>query len=379
MRQTFSVPSLKALFIRNPEIAELLRDIPGANGDIPFWIVNEKGALLFGVPVAELAGEYAVEVDGTLLGRVCGGPPAAYIARLLTQAARQESEKKKLGAEVLHLYREINLIYNFSEKLISAVSADAVADMALEEAGRLIPFSAGVVMLQEETNSVPDILAQTGDLSYLPLDLLQAGHLYQGHTLCEHSDIVHFSDDSNGARALLYTPLRVRSRTFGAVLLSSRQPVQYTAADLKLLTTLTLQAAIAIESAAQHEAAAAKAYTAQQERFEDLFIQDLKAKLESNLSDENFALPELCRAIGISRSQLFRKMKTLVNDAPSRFIRAYRLQRAKQLLETTDLQVSEIAYRVGYKDPAYFSHSFQEEFGVTPGTVRRVEEIGGDR
>lgn len=84
-------------------------------------------------------------------------------------------------------------------------------------------------------------------------------------------------------------------------------------------------------------------------------------------------MPELCRAIGISRSQLFRKMKTLVNDAPSRFIRAYRLQRAKQLLETTDLQVSEIAYRVGYKDPAYFSHSFQEEFGVTPGAVRRVE------
>ena len=373
MRQTFSVPSLKNLIVRDPEMADLLRDIPGTNGNAPFWIEQETGALLFGAPTAEPAGVYDVEVDGVLLGRVCGGPPAAYIARVLTRVARQESEKKKLGAEVLHLYREINRIYNFSEKLISAVSTDAVADMALEEAGRLIPFSAGAVMLREDENGVPEVLAQTGDFSCPPLDLLRAGHLYQDHTLCEHSDIVHFSDDRNGARALLYTPLRVRNRTFGAVLLSSRQPVQYTAADLKLLTTLTLQAATAMESATQQEAAAAKAYTAQQERFEDLFIRDLKAKLESNLSDENFALPELCRAIGISRSQLFRKMKTLVNDAPSRFIRAYRLQRAKQLLETTDLQVSEIAYRVGYKDPAYFSHSFQEEFGVTPGAVRRVE------
>ena len=374
MRQTYSAPSLKNLFARSAEVTDLLRVALEANEDVPFWVENEKGVLLFGVPTAGPAGTHEVKAEGELLGRVYGGPPAAYIARMLTQMVRQESEKKKLGAEVLHLYREINLIYNFSEKLVSAVSADAVADMALEEAGRLIPFTAGAVMLQEETNGISEILAQTGDLSCPPLKLLQAGQLYQGHALSDRSDIVHFPDDSNGARALLYTPLRVRNRTFGAVLLSNSHPVEYTAADLKLLTTLTLQAAIAMESTRQNEAAAAKAYVTQQERFEDLFIRDLKAKLESNLSDENFALPELCKAIGMSRSQLFRKMKSLVNDAPSRFIRAYRLQRAKNMLETTDLQVSEIAYLVGYKDPAYFSNSFQEEFGVTPGAIRRVVE-----
>ncbi len=104
---------------------------------------------------------------------------------------------------------------------------------------------------------------------------------------------------------------------------------------------------------------------------EDAFIEKVKAILEEHLSDEKFALPELCRAVGMSRSQLFRKMKALVNDAPSSFIRMYRLHRAKELLETSSLQVSEIAYRVGYRDPAYFSFAFHEAFGITPSLARQ--------
>lgn len=375
MRQTVSVPGLKNLFTRKKDIAALLQQALAASGAAPFWVEDAAGTLLFGVPASATAVEHAVEVEGNVLGWVKGGPLAAFVAGLLTQLAAQESEKKKLGAEVLHLYREINLIYNFSEKLTSAVSADAVAQIALEEAGHLIHFSCGVVLLQDEKNGRLEILAQSGDLLFSIDELLQDNRLFPDRRLSGRSDIVCFPEVADESRpyGLLYTPLRVRNRVFGAVLLFNRTPADYTAADLKLLTTLTLQAAAAMESAFQYETAAAKAFKLQQEQFEDLFIQNLKQKLESNLSDENFALPELCQAIGMSRSQLFRKMKALVDDAPSRFIRSYRLQRAKNLLETTDLQVSEVAYRVGYKDPAYFSNSFQEEFGVTPGSVRRAE------
>lgn len=104
--------------------------------------------------------------------------------------------------------------------------------------------------------------------------------------------------------------------------------------------------------------------------YEHAFVKKLCLILDENLSDETFGLPELCRQIGMSRSQLFRKLKALINQSPSVFIRMYRLRKAKRLLETTDLPVSQIAYQVGFKDPAYFSFAFHEAFGCTPTAVR---------
>jgi signal transduction histidine kinase/DNA-binding response OmpR family regulator/ligand-binding sensor domain-containing protein len=100
---------------------------------------------------------------------------------------------------------------------------------------------------------------------------------------------------------------------------------------------------------------------------EHAFIRKVRAIIEVNFADENFALPNLCRELNMSRSQLFRKLKALVDVSPSDFIRNYRLQKAKTLLETTDLTVSEVAWQVGYKDASHFSKSYQEMFGITPG------------
>ena len=100
---------------------------------------------------------------------------------------------------------------------------------------------------------------------------------------------------------------------------------------------------------------------------EHAFIGKIQQIIEANFADENFALPQLCEALNMSRSQLFRKLKALINVSPSDFIRTYRLQKAKSLLETTDLTVSEVAWQVGYKDVSHFSRSFHELFGVSPG------------
>ena len=99
---------------------------------------------------------------------------------------------------------------------------------------------------------------------------------------------------------------------------------------------------------------------------EDEFIQKIRAIIEAHYADENFALPALCVAVGMSRSQLFRKLTALVNISPSDYIRSFRMQKAKELLQTTDLTVSEVAWQVGYKDPSHFSKSYQEEFGKAP-------------
>ena len=100
---------------------------------------------------------------------------------------------------------------------------------------------------------------------------------------------------------------------------------------------------------------------------EDEFIHRIKDVLLENLSDEDFGITQLCFKVGISRAQLHRKLKALTGKSASHFIRSYRLHRANELLQTTHLNVSEVAYEVGYRNLSYFSKTFLEEFGVSPG------------
>lgn len=104
---------------------------------------------------------------------------------------------------------------------------------------------------------------------------------------------------------------------------------------------------------------------------EDEFIQTLKRELEAHLDEEDFGILQLCRAVGMSRSQLHRKIKALTGRSTSLFIRSVRLQKAKTLLETTNLNISQVAYEVGFRDPTYFSRTFAEEFGVNPRESRK--------
>ena len=78
----------------------------------------------------------------------------------------------------------------------------------------------------------------------------------------------------------------------------------------------------------------------------------------------------IARDMNMSSVQLYRKLKAIANITPSLFVRAVRLKRAAQLLQSTDLKVSEIAYEVGFNDPAYFSRAFKEEFGQSPSEFK---------
>ena len=87
------------------------------------------------------------------------------------------------------------------------------------------------------------------------------------------------------------------------------------------------------------------------------------------MENPDFGTAELCKAIGMSRSHLHLKIKALIGRPTSNFIRAIRLHKAKNLLQNTDLNVTQVAYEVGFRDPAYFSRKFTEEFGVYPKNV----------
>jgi len=104
---------------------------------------------------------------------------------------------------------------------------------------------------------------------------------------------------------------------------------------------------------------------------EDSFLQKVRDIIEAQYHHEDFGLPQLCQKIGMSRSQLFRKMKALTDIAPSDLIRSHRLNKAKTLLESGAANVAEAAWQVGFKDPSYFSKLYQEEFGEAPSTTRK--------
>lgn len=105
---------------------------------------------------------------------------------------------------------------------------------------------------------------------------------------------------------------------------------------------------------------------------EEQFLQKAVRFVEAHISDEDFGMPELCKALNMSRTNLFRKLKALTGQSATDFIRHLRLEKAKVLLETTDMNVTEASYAVGFGSPNYFSRAFQEAFGISPKSVRGV-------
>jgi len=106
-------------------------------------------------------------------------------------------------------------------------------------------------------------------------------------------------------------------------------------------------------------------------QIEDRFLAKVRDLLTQNLADETFGVNEIAAGIYLSPSQLFRKIKALTGHSPTLYLRSLRLQKGRDLLKTTDLSIAEVAYEVGFSDPAYFSRAFSQEFGVAPSAARR--------
>ncbi len=101
------------------------------------------------------------------------------------------------------------------------------------------------------------------------------------------------------------------------------------------------------------------------------FIRQITAIVEDNLASEQFGVTELADELNMSRSNLLRKVKNLTNLSVSQFIRQVRLKRGMELLRTTSLTVSEIAYQVGFGSTSYFIKCFREYYGYPPGEANK--------
>lgn len=103
---------------------------------------------------------------------------------------------------------------------------------------------------------------------------------------------------------------------------------------------------------------------------ESPFLERFRSILQQNLSDADFNVERIGEEMGMSRVQLYRKIKSLTGTTPVELLRKARLARGKQMLETTDKSVSEIAYDTGFSAPSYFAKCFKDEYGVSPGEIR---------
>ncbi|WP_207424773.1 substrate-binding domain-containing protein [Desertivirga brevis] len=101
------------------------------------------------------------------------------------------------------------------------------------------------------------------------------------------------------------------------------------------------------------------------------FMNEFSGIVESNLANENFSVDDICKGMGISRIQLYRKVKALMDTSITDYILSRRLQKAKYLLLNENLTISEITYQVGFSSPTYFSTVFKAQYKCTPSEFKR--------
>ena len=96
------------------------------------------------------------------------------------------------------------------------------------------------------------------------------------------------------------------------------------------------------------------------------FVERFRELIEANLTDSELSVEELGSKMGLSRVQLYRKIKALTNYSPNELVRIARLKKAASLLASSEKTISEITYEVGFTSPSYFTKCYKEYFGESP-------------
>ncbi|MGD9001923.1 MAG: GAF domain-containing protein [Anaerolineae bacterium] len=247
---------LKRVVDRNREVIRSLTDAI----NVPIGIVDADGRLVLGDLDEGSSRKHPVELEGEVFGWVIGGDQTAAIGSLLSYLVGREVEKRTLADEVLDRYREINLLYNLSEKLTASLELQSVVQVALEEANRLISGSSGAVMLVDEEAGTLRTILGFGQEDRLQ-ELVRPGEGIIG-SIAQTGQAEIVNDVASDPRAcgglgqvasVVCAPLKAQQKVAGAIFIGSREPVTYAAADLKLLSTIASQAAPAIDNALLYE------------------------------------------------------------------------------------------------------------------------------
>jgi len=247
--------NLKRLIVRNKDTHQLFQQLLNLSAD-RLGVKDFRDELILGVDIQNPQVKIPIKLNEEILGYVLGGQQANILAGLLTHYATKESERKTLGQEVLTMYREINVIYDFSQKLAKTIDPKVIADLTLEEANHLISGIGGVVIVAGQDGSDIELLSSLGEeilsqssINSKEIPFQQISDFTIAEIVNEAKSESKFAKLSPVVESLIYAPLKVKENVLGLIVLFSDRKEAYKAADLKLLTTLALQAGSAMESA----------------------------------------------------------------------------------------------------------------------------------
>ncbi len=245
--------ALRNVVKRNTDTLQLVQKL--ADGfQVGICIEDLEGKVLFGLKT-DNAIAYSLDDSGLIYGTLYATDEnGAPLVDLLSVLVRKELEKKKIGTEVLGLYREINMIYNFSELISEKIDDISIAKTALQEASQIINATHGVFLVYEPEQDRVVEMATIGDNPDRDQNIDDQRGLLKDLIMKGTAAIVPMTRiKANPAlshlKTVMYAPLKVKHRTLGMIILGHVEEVDFTAAELKLLTTIALQSAAAIESA----------------------------------------------------------------------------------------------------------------------------------
>ena len=177
-----------------------------------------------------------------------------YLFDLIRTLLCKEFEKKRIGKEVLSLYREINMIYDLSEMISEKIDTTSIAEIALQESSQIIGSTHGLFLMYDPDEDIVTELASFGDNPNSKRNIKDQNDvlktlILRGSAAIVPEDRIKENLSIQHLKAVMYAPLKVKHRTLGIVILGHEEKKEFTAAELKLLTTIALQSASAIESA----------------------------------------------------------------------------------------------------------------------------------
>ncbi len=223
---------------------------------LDIWIEDENGKVVLGDKKENNDLSFPVELNEEIAGYVKGDEKGGSIATLLTQLLNKEAEKKKMGSEVLNLYQELNVIFNFTETLTQTIEPEVIARLTLEQAIHSVASQSGVIVLWDEETKELQIPASS-EVSLFDKKninknaglLLRIGLSGQSEIMTDISVLKEKGIIDESVQSIIYAAMKVKHRIMGAIILAGNSADQFSAGHLKLLVTLALQSSAAIESA----------------------------------------------------------------------------------------------------------------------------------
>jgi hypothetical protein len=251
---------LRRLVVRHRHVAPMLSVVLAAT-DARVTITDLEGIVLLdrqgGGDAAAGAERHAIVVDGETVGWVNGPRPAGAIAAVLSYAGAREADKRALAREALDRYRELNLLYDLADEIGATLETDAVARVAVGEAGKLQTGGRGFIRLLRGEATALEVRPSGDD----PDPGVRPGSGILGAILAGDAEIVNdiaadprATDAERVFASVVASPLRVRGERIGVLGAISREPIQYRASDLRLVEAIASLAAPTLDQAAVHEA-----------------------------------------------------------------------------------------------------------------------------